>query len=403
MSVVWKNIEIFNADEIYDNGNGSISWRRIPEKLMDALERDGGRRRAVGCTGVELRFVMKSDKAVLKKKLPLILGVFLFFLAAAAGCAGKDTVYRSMDTAMGTVFSTVLYQTDNVDRTKEVRDLVVGLEEELLSRRLESSELFGINDSAGKEDGILISDTMQKLLKQISDVSQKSGGAFDITVGDVVKLWDIDSFAGAETTDYVMPEREEIAALLEHTGYEKVRIEEERLYLPAQMSLDLGAVGKGTACDTILSWLLEQQEITGAVISVGGSILTYGEKADHRPYEIGIVNPEDTSSFLGYLELKGQWCISTSGDYERYVEYEGVRYHHILDPGTGYPAQSGLRSVTVLCKNGTLADALSTACFVLGKEKALELLEEYEAFAVFADTDGEITLSPGTESYFRGS
>ena len=104
---------------------------------------------------------------------------------------------------------------------------------------------------------------------------------------------------------------------------------------------------------------------------------------------------------MGVLTLEGQWCVSTSGDYERFVEVDGVRYHHILDPATGRPTDSGTAGVTVLSKSGFDSDALSTACFILGPEKGMELAERYGVEVLFVGTDGSIQMSPGMEAYFR--
>jgi thiamine biosynthesis lipoprotein len=108
---------------------------------------------------------------------------------------------------------------------------------------------------------------------------------------------------------------------------------------------------------------------------------------------------------IGYLEISDvdYMCVSTSGDYEKYVDYEGKRYHHILDSATGYPAQSGLSSVTVMCKSGIDSDGLSTACFVLGEEKSRSLLEKYDAGAVFIDTDGNVTMTENMKEFYRGN
>lgn len=143
-----------------------------------------------------------------------------------------------------------------------------------------------------------------------------------------------------------------------------------------------------------------QNAVTGAVISLGGSILTYGSKPDGSTWKVGIIDPFDKSSNIGILSLEGQWCVSTSGDYERYVEVDGVRYHHILDPKTGTPAVSDVRGVTVLLKDGLLSDGLSTACFILGPEKGMALAAEYGAEALFILSDGEVVLSEGMEQYY---
>lgn len=187
---------------------------------------------------------------------------------------------------------------------------------------------------------------------------------------------------------------------MQNTGYERLEIAGDGIRLPVGMSLDLGAVGKGIACDRIRQYL-EEKEVSGAVISVGGSILTFGQKPDGTNWQVGIVNPLQTEQTIGILSLNGQWCVSTSGDYERFVEVDDFRYHHILDPATGYPADSGVRSVTILCKSGILSDALSTACFVLGTEKGMELAESYGAEALFVDAQGKIYMTEGMKQYFR--
>ena len=172
--------------------------------------------------------------------------------------------------------------------------------------------------------------------------------------------------------------------------------------MPRGMSLDLGAVGKGISCDNLRD-KLKSLNISGAVISVGGSIVTYGRKPDGSAWNVGIVNPHDTSSYIGTLTLTGDWSVSTSGDYERYVEADGIRYHHIIDPETGYPADAGLSSVTVMSHYGALSDALSTACFVLGTEKAQDLLEQYDAYAVMVEHSGKVILSEGAEQFFHNN
>ncbi len=146
--------------------------------------------------------------------------------------------------------------------------------------------------------------------------------------------------------------------------------------------------------------LTQHPDVTAAVISLGGSILTYGSKPDDSPWRVGIVNPFDTSDSIGILTLEGQWCISTSGDYERYVDLDGVRYHHILDPKTGAPAVSEVRGVTILMRDGLLDDGLSTACFILGPEKGMALTEQYGAEALFVMADGRLELSEGMKQYF---
>ena len=346
------------------------------------------------------------------RNIRVILTVALPALCLCSACAGQQSArYQSVDTAMGTVIRQTVYaSSDAADVMKGVREVITGLEDECLSRRKETSEIYRINAGAGVGQGIVASECLTDILDKVQQVSADSGGALDITLGEVVKLWNIDEYAvqfqGTEQESgeavFRLPEPQDIEAALDNTGYEKIRTDENTIYLPEGMSLDMGAVGKGIACDRVLRYLKEQSAVQGAVVTVGGSVLTYGQKPDGSPWQVGIVDPRDTAAYIGNLVLNGQWCVSTSGDYERYVEKDGVRYHHIIDPATGHPADAGLISVTILSRDGLLSDALSTAVFVLGAEKGGALAEKYGAYAVMVDKDGEIILSPGAEAYFCG-
>ncbi|MCM1185689.1 MAG: FAD:protein FMN transferase [Lachnoclostridium sp.] len=327
---------------------------------------------------------------------------FICFVLFLTGCGRTSPRhYTDTDTAMGTVIIQQIYAKE--DFTDEVLTCIRRLETESLSKRVEGSEIFDINGEAGKEAEIPLTPEMEEVLSRCLEISENSEGAFDITIGEVVGLWDIDSWAGMSTdnpdSSFRLPAQTELSETLALAGYEKLTLENHGIRVPEGMALDLGAVGKGIALDEILA-LLQEREVMGAVISVGGSILTYGEKPDKSPWKIAIADPENQGGSIGVLTLTGQCCVSTSGDYERYVEADGVRYHHLIDPATGYPAQSGIRSVTILTKNGFLSDALSTACFVLGEEKGMELAERYGVEALFVREDGSISMTEGMQSYF---
>lgn len=339
----------------------------------------------------------------------LLLGVLFL-----AGCGQKEPIFTQYaDTAMGTVIQLNLYSTDTESAknfSKETMELLNTLEHERLSWRLETSEVFRLNASAGAEEGFPLSEDLAHELAACLDVWEQSEGAFDVTLGAVVRLWKIDSLASGETSkeEFVIPSHEEISKALEKCGSEHLQLVAgdmvtgeaaeggTRIYLPGGMQIDLGAVGKGIALSEIEALLNNQSDISAAVISAGGSILVYGAKADNSTWKVGIVNPLDTSTSIGTLVLDpSNWYITTSGDYERYVEVDGVLYHHILDPATGYPAESEVRGVTILTRDGLLGDALSTACFVLGVEEGLQLVEKYDAEALFVLADGEIVMSEG--------
>ena len=329
-------------------------------------------------------------------------GLFLIGMGAllCTGCGGAEPA-EATDTAMGTVIRQKIYGGDK-EGMEENQRLLEEMERDLLSWRLETSEIYRINETAGSPEGVVVSEKLSPILSECLALSEKSEGAFDITIGGVTRLWNLDVWAASENQDaFEVPEEAAIRAALENCGSGKLHWEEEKslLYLPEKMSLDLGAVGKGIALDGLLEKLQANKKVGGAVISVGGSVLVYGEKPDGSSFRIGIVNPFQPSEYLGTLELKGGWCVSTSGDYERYVEKDGKRYHHIINPDTGYPAESGLCSVTVLSGSGFLSDALSTACFVLGSERGKALAESYGAEAVFVEKDGRISMTAGMDKY----
>lgn len=339
-----------------------------------------------------------------------LLGLFL------CGCgAGRPVFCQYVDTAMGTVVQQSLYAPDDKETADSFSDMVMSIlnqmEEKELSWRLETSEIYAVNKSAGSEDGYLLSEEMTRVIIRCLDVSRKAEGAFDITIGSVVCLWNIDGYvSGEQTGKFQPPDGEILKRILQKSSYENLKLAGEtfgedgeilqaRIFLPTGMQLDLGAAAKGLALERILEELTDSG-LDGAVISVGGSVLTYGEKPDHTDWKVGIVDPVDTAKYIGTLSLRGQWCVSTSGDYERYVEVDGRRFHHIIDPATGMPADNGVHSVTILTKDGMLSDALSTACFVLGVEEGMRLAQQYGADALFVTADGEIVMTEGMEIFF---
>lgn len=339
---------------------------------------------------------MKRNRVNFIKKV-FCVWLCLTMILSLAGCS-RTVKYTATGIAMGTMVNQSIYTTGE-DVTPEITSLLTELEQETLSWRIEESELAKINAAAGTEAGITLSEDMKQALQILLEVSDRSNGAFDITMHPVVQLWNIDAWAAGETT-VSLPTAAEIDAALSHTGYGALTLTGSQLYLPAGMSLDLGAAGKGIACDEIADFL-EETEVSGAIISVGGSVVTYGTKTDGTPWQVGVVDPKDTSKLLGTLSLTGTCFVSTSGDYERYVEMDGIRYHHILDPATGYPADSGVSSVTIVCDSGILSDALSTACFVLGVEEGMELAQSYGVEALFADESGQLYMTEDMQDIFK--
>lgn len=261
-----------------------------------------------------------------------------------------------------------------------------------------------------------VSDELYNALRQSLDICADSNGALDITIEPLNRLWGIEG----KYDGFQVPGDDEISAALDLVGYENISAYKDKSkdrnnvnndvnndvgYIvidKENMDFAIGAVGKGYALD-IIREELKKSETQGACVIIGGSILVYGSKTNGEGFTVGIRNPRgDEADLIGRLifEANEAACISTSGDYEKFVEADGTRYHHIFDRSTGYPAKSGLMSVTVVCESGLYSDALSTACFVLGYDKSLELLEKYNADAVFVDDDGNIIITDGLKGKF---
>jgi thiamine biosynthesis lipoprotein len=325
----------------------------------------------------------------------LLCAVMLSACNSGAETPENAASYDNTDFAMGTVVSQTIYS-ENKDIAPDIINLLTEVEEKRISWRAEGSEIAEINRGAGKGEATVVSDETLGYIRSALNVAAGSGGAFDPTVGKLSRLWDFDNDKN------IIPDRKEIEALAENVGYAAVRLDGNTVTVDTDVSVDLGAIGKGIACDEIERYLSGKSDVRGALINIGGSsVLTYGEKDTREPWKVAVLDPRDEGGFLGALSLDGTNHVSTSGDYERFFEADGVRYHHILDPQTGYPADSGLMSVTVVAGNGAYCDALSTACFVLGRERAQSLLQKYGAEAIFVDTGKNVSVTEGLTSRFQ--
>ena len=338
--------------------------------------------------------------------MPIVVSLLVVVSALAVFCQGQGKEEKQIqsisqsDIAMGTIVSAGIYTTGSEEEATELAADIFSklkeIEKTYLSWRESESEIATVNESAGDSDGVKITGKMEEFLTQILEIAQKSNGAFDPTIGELSRLWDIDG------ENPKVPTKEEIHALLKEDGYKNIRCNDQKVRLGEKTSIDLGAVGKGIGCDEAKLLLEQQSQVTGAVVSVGGSILTYGEKEDGSPWSVAVTDPlQSGENYMGVLTLERENYISTSGNYEKYIEQDGVRYHHILNPSTGYPAESGLISVTVVTENGLLSDGLSTACFVLGLAKGMELIESYPAEAVFIDDNCNVYVSDGLKEKFQ--
>jgi len=244
---------------------------------------------------------------------------------------------------------------------------------------VDTGDVGNINSHAGEFVGV--SPEVYQLLTSCVGFSSQTGGAFDVTVGKYVELWGF-------RTDPRVPSDEELAAAAKDVGWERIELADGKVRIPAGMRLDLGGVAKGWAAGK-LKELLIGMGVTSAILSLGGNVTTLGKKPDGTLYNVAIRDPDDKSAYLDTVQVSDT-AVVTSGSYIRHFEQNGVWYHHIIDPYTGRPAESGLVSVTVICADDTAADAYSTAFFVMGKEKTTEYLKNHpEIKAILVTADGE--------------
>ncbi len=264
--------------------------------------------------------------------------------------------------------------------------------EGVFSRTDENSLTYEINSQA--DSFFEVDSEFCELLNRSYDISAKTNGAFDITIGAVTELWNV---TGDEPS---VPSEESISEALLHTGKDKILLDGNSITkTDREAKLDFGAIAKGYALSKIIDYLKDTDVLYG-LVSFGGNVAVFGTKYDSKDqiikYKVGITDPTDTTKVVGYVYIENGY-VSVSGDYERYFEADSVRYHHIMDPATARPAESDISSVSVICNNGSLADALSTALFVMGSEKALEYYESgiYDFEAVITLHDGTTIVTDG--------
>ena len=263
----------------------------------------------------------------------------------------------------------------------------------LLSTGDENSEVAQVN--AGMT--VTLSDDTAYLLERSLELYQDTNGAFDIAIYPVMQAW------GFPTQEFTVPAQETLDALLPLTDAADISYDAQKKTIHFEkedMQIDLGGIAKGYTSSRIMD-IYRQYGITSGLVNLGGNVQVYGTKTDGSLWRIAIQSPDDENSYLGVLAAS-DLAVITSGGYERYFEQDGVVYHHIIDPATGYPANNGLVSVTIVSADGTLADGLSTSLFIMGKEKAIAYWQEHseEFDTILVDEDGMIYVTEGIADSF---
>lgn len=298
--------------------------------------------------------------------------------------------------AMGTIMTHQAFDRHAADSLQDARSKVAQLEG-LLSRFLPDSEIARVNRSAGIRSEKVSRETYH-VLSQAVEFSHRFPGCFDVTIGPLVALWQQSRESGTE------PDASSIARLLPMVDFRDLLLDPRQMAAglrnPGQ-AVDLGGIGKGLAGDLILE-VIRESGVSSAYSNLGGNVVTLGTRPDGTPWQIGIQHPRRAHGLIGAVSVVNQTVV-TSGDYQRYfTDNQGKRHHHILNPATGRPAESGLISVSIVADRSLEADALSTILFVAGMEKGLEFLSGYPGTeAILVDSHLHVYVTPGLKHRFR--
>ena len=315
---------------------------------------------------------------------------FILIVLLTTSCS--KAIFSSDYWLMDTYCTVTLYgKTDN-DTKALVSNTLRNCEQELLLKN-NSKTFFAEEDNSETP----ISKDISEMLKICQEISELTNGAFDLSIAPLSNLWDIQNRT-------VPPTENEIEHKKELVGYKNILVTDTSVIIKNKNSgLDIGAVGKGYAGDKAAKEF-NSAGYTAGILNLGGNVSVFGDNPNKEDgyFVIGIKDPIHNSEIYSSVKVKNT-NIVTAGGYERYFEYEGNQYHHIIDPSTGYPAENEIKSVTVICSNGTVADALATALYVVGSEEAVNVLnkmqEQYSDIAAIIYTDEGSLITYNIEDY----
>jgi len=314
-----------------------------------------------------------------------MVGLAILSMGTMTSCGGKYSSFRESQVIMGTVVQITVAHPDEGIARKALESAFEEIRraEKLLSSYLPESEVSAVNLRAARE-AVPVSEEVLEIIDRALEASRSSGGAFDVTVGPLMEQWNFDSGG-------TVPAENDLEAALALVGFERLSLDREKgtvRFLAEGMKIDLGGIGKGYAVDRAAAALLEAG-ITNAIIDAGGDLRLLGHRPGKDFWRVGIRHPRDPGRLLLSLDLADR-AVVTSGDYERFFMSGERRYHHLLDPATGFPA-TGCESVTVIAAAAADADAYATAAFILGPEKGLDFLRDLpDVEGIIVDSAGDL-------------
>ena len=319
----------------------------------------------------------------------ILIAILLIVISAVLpACGSSQTKVSESLSAMDTYMQLDVYGTqETLEKLKnEIKRL-----DGLLSFTDENSDIYRLNQSGTAE----VSGDTAGLVQRSLELCKQTDGNLDITVYPIVEKW------GFISQNYKIPKQSELDALLKNVGYGQVKTDGKKITVPGGFKLDLGAVAKGFAADKTKA-ILNDEGVDSAILNLGGTVLAHGKKPNGENWKVGVTDPANTEKYMGVIECADK-IVVTSGNYERCFEGEdGKTYCNIIDPKTGYPADNGVTSVTVVSDDGTKNDALSTALFVMGVDKAKEYIKTHTDFdCIILTSDKKAYITPGLKDSFK--
>lgn len=332
----------------------------------------------------------------------------LILIIILVGCSNENEVNTSKTTSTTTVNDTIpaskeFFAMDtymevdaygnNGEKAVAKAEKEVNKLDSILSTGKSTSEISKLN----KNKKQVVSAYTMSLIKESVIISKETNSAFNPTIYPLMELW------GFTTKNYYVPKDNEIKPLLNHMDIDNIKIDESKnevSFKDSNMKIDLGAIAKGYTSSKIID-IFKENNIKSGMVTLGGNVQVLGKKPDGSLWKVGIQNPIGEDEYLGVLQTSDK-AVITSGGYERNFTKNGKTYHHILDPSNGYPANNGLTSVTIISSDGTLADALSTSLFVMGKDKSIDFYKKsnYNFDFILYTSDNKLIISDGIEDIF---
>jgi len=315
----------------------------------------------------------------------------LLFCLSLIGCTAKKD-YQSYEMySMDTIMSWKVWDTPDSSIHEELKSVILETEQ-MLSVTNQSSEAWNMNQAGSTS--FEISDALAGIIKRSLTFAEETDGALNIALYPIVRAW------GFTTENYSVPEQAYLQELFPYTDWTQIQLEGNQITMPAGMALDFGAVGKGYVTDACVD-ILKEKGITSAILNLGGNIYAMGTKEDGILWNVGVEMPFETDGKRAGILKVQDTAVVTSGNYQRYFEENGKLYHHIIDGKTGYPADNGLSSVTILSKDAFEADALSTAYFVMGQAAAEEDWRRRDGIEViWITSDHKVYYTEGLKDCF---